>query len=62
MKIMPMKRVNLQLSHAMSKDLEKLSKRIGLDTTNAIRYCIARTLEAEGITRQGEYRAEKPER
>ena len=49
MKIMPMKRVNLQLSHAMSKDLEKLSKRIGLDTTNAIRYCIARTLEAEGI-------------
>lgn len=49
MKIMPMKRVNLQLSQAMSKDLEKLSKRIGLDTTNAIRYCIARTLEAEGI-------------
>lgn len=49
MKIMPMKRVNLQLSAAMSKNLERLAARLGLDTTNAIRYCIARTLEAEGI-------------
>lgn len=62
MKIMPMKRVNLQLSSAMSKNLERLAARLGLDTTNAIRYCIARTLEAEGITREGAYRPEKPER
>ena len=62
MKIMPMKRVNLQLSPAMRKNLEKLEEKLGLDTTNAIRYCIARTLEAEGITREGAYRPEKPER
>lgn len=62
MKIMPMKRVNLQLSSAMSKNLERLAARLGLDTTNAIRYCIARTLEAEGITREGAYRPDRPER
>ena len=49
---MPMKRVNLQLSPAMSKNLEKLALRLGLDTTNAIRYCIARIVEQEGITRE----------
>lgn len=59
MKIMLMKRVNLQLSSAMSKNLERLAARLGLDTTNVIRYCIARTLEAEGITREGAYRPER---
>ena len=56
---MPMTRVHIGLSSAQLKALDKLATRLGLDRTNAIRYCIARTLEAEGITREGAYRPER---
>lgn len=40
-------RINLALTPAMLRQLDQLAKRIGLDRTNAIRYCIARTYDAE---------------
>ena len=47
---MAMARVNLYLSEAQIRALDKLAQKLGgLDRTNAIRYCIARCLEAEGI-------------
>lgn len=39
-------RVNLALSQAMLKDLDKLAARYGFDRTNAIRYCIRFTCDA----------------
>jgi hypothetical protein len=59
---MPMKRIPLFLELTMLRDLMRLAAKIGSDRAGAIRYCIARTLEAEGITREGAYRPEKPER
>lgn len=59
---MAMTRVHIGLSPAQLKAVDKFAERRGLDRTNAIRYCIFRTLEEEGITREGAYRPEKPER
>ena len=46
---MPMQRIPLFLDLSMLRDLMKLARKIGSDRSGAIRYCIARTLEAEGI-------------
>jgi hypothetical protein len=42
-------RINLMLTPALLSQLDRLAKRIGLDRTNTIRYCIARTFEAEAV-------------
>ena len=46
---MAMKRIPLNLNEAQLRGIDKLAEKLGLDRTNAIRYCIARTLEAENI-------------
>lgn len=46
---MAMKRIPLNLNDSQVKAIDKLGLKLGLDRTNTIRYCIARTLEAEGI-------------
>jgi hypothetical protein len=43
------KRINLVLTAGMARNLDKLGAKIGIDRTNTMRYCIARTLEVEGI-------------
>ena len=48
---MTMQRLHLGIAAAQLKNLDKLAKKLGLDRTNAIRYAMARTLEAEGIVR-----------
>jgi len=40
-------RINLALEAPLNKRLGILAKRHGLDVTNAIRYCIARTCNVE---------------
>jgi hypothetical protein len=43
-------RVNLYLDDALARGLDKLCLKLGgLDRSSAIRVCIARMLEAEGI-------------
>jgi len=44
---MASRRINFAMAPAMLKNLDKLALKIGLDRTNAIRYCIARTCEIE---------------
>ncbi len=46
---MVLKYVNLGLTAAQLRRLEKLAQKLGLDRTNTIRYCIARTAELEHI-------------
>lgn len=49
LKFMAMKRIPLFLDLAMLRDIMKLAAKIGSDRAGAIRYCIAKTLDAEGI-------------
>ena len=44
---MALKRIHVALSAAQIKNLDKLAAKIGLDRTNAVRYCIARITEVE---------------
>jgi len=44
---MKAKRINLGLSVAQYKALEKLAVKFGLDITNTIRHCLARVMEQE---------------
>jgi len=44
---MGMTRINLGLAQPMLKDLDKLAAKYGFDRTNAIRYCIRFTCDAE---------------
>jgi len=44
---MALTRVHIGLTAAQLKALDKFAQKLGLDRTNAIRYCISRTLEAE---------------
>lgn len=53
---MALTRVHIGLSPAQLKVVDKFAERRGLDRTNAIRYCIFRTIEAE------EKAPEKPEK
>lgn len=48
---MALTRVHIGLTAAQLKALDKFAQKLGLDRTNAIRYCISRTLEAEEILR-----------
>lgn len=48
---MAVKRIHIGLSPAQLRTLEKLSAKLGLDTTNTIRYCIARIAEQENVAR-----------
>ena len=59
MLFMPMIRIPLFLDPAMLRNVMKLAAKIGSNRVGTIRYCVARTLEAEGITREGAYRAER---
>lgn len=40
-------RIHIGLSEAQLKAVDRLALKLGLDRTNAIRYCIARTVETE---------------
>lgn len=46
---MAYKRIHVSLSPAQFKLLEKLQAKLGLDTTNTIRYCVARIAEQENL-------------
>lgn len=46
---MALKRIQVGLSPAQLRILEKLSTKLGLDKTNTIRYCVARVAELEGF-------------
>lgn len=46
---MVLKHINLGLTAAQLRKLEKIAAKLNLDRTNAIRYCISRTAEVEGI-------------
>lgn len=59
MLFMSMIRIPLFLDQSMLRNVMKLAAKIGSNRVATIRYCIARTLEAEGITREGAYRPEK---
>ena len=43
-------RINVGFTSAQLKSLDKFAVELGLDRSNAIRYCIARTIEAEKRT------------
>jgi hypothetical protein len=45
---MVLKRIHLGLTAAQLRKLDKLAAKLGLDRTNAIRYCIARVSDLEG--------------
>lgn len=47
---MALRQFHVGLSTAQAKVLEKLSAKLGLDKSNAIRYCISRIAEQENIT------------
>jgi hypothetical protein len=47
---MALKRIHLSLEPAHLRRLDKLAAKLGLDRSNALRYCIARTADAENIT------------
>jgi metal-responsive CopG/Arc/MetJ family transcriptional regulator len=40
-------RINLSLAPAMVRDVDKLAEKYGWDRTNAIRYCVRQTCDAE---------------
>lgn len=46
---MVIKHINLGLTAEQLRKLEKIAAKLNLDRSNAIRYCISRTAEAEGI-------------
>jgi antitoxin component of RelBE/YafQ-DinJ toxin-antitoxin module len=46
---MALKRIHLTLPPAHLRRLDKLAEKLGLDRSNALRYCIARTADLEGI-------------
>jgi hypothetical protein len=46
---MPLKKIHFGLTAAQAKVLERLAAKLGLDKTNTMRYCLARTAEQEGI-------------
>lgn len=46
---MALKRIHLTLAPASLRRLDKLAAKLGLDRSNALRYCIARTADAEGV-------------
>jgi hypothetical protein len=43
---MVIKRINLGLTAAQLRKLDKIAAQLNLDRTNTIRYCIARSAEA----------------
>lgn len=49
---MAIKRIHIGLTPAQLKILEKLNARLGLDTTNTIRYCVWRIAEQEGVLKE----------
>lgn len=51
---MALKRLQVGLSSAQLKLLEKLAVKLGLDKTNTLRYCLNRVAEQEGLTRHAE--------
>jgi metal-responsive CopG/Arc/MetJ family transcriptional regulator len=48
---MALKRIHVAIPPPMLKNLDKLAERYAMDRSSAIRYCLARTLEEEGITK-----------
>lgn len=46
---MAIRRIHIGLTPAQLRILEKLSGKLGLDTTNTIRYCVWRIAEQEGV-------------
>jgi len=46
---MVLKHLNLGLTAAQLRRLDKLAQKLGLDRTNTIRYCISKAAELEGI-------------
>ena len=46
---MALQRIHLSLEPAQLRRLDRLAARLGLDRSNALRYCIARIAEQEGI-------------
>jgi antitoxin component of RelBE/YafQ-DinJ toxin-antitoxin module len=46
---MALKKFHVGLSAAQMKMLEKLAAKLGLDKTSAVRYCITRIAEQEGL-------------
>lgn len=44
---MAMVRINLAITPALLRDLDKLAARYGFDRTNALRYCIRRVCDEE---------------
>ena len=46
---MILKHINLGLTAAQLRKLDKIAAKLNLDRTNAIRYCISRTAESEGL-------------
>jgi hypothetical protein len=48
---MAIKRIHIGLTPAQLRILEKLNGKLGLDTTNTIRYCVTRIAEQEGVLR-----------
>ena len=49
---MALKRLQLGLSTAQVRLLEKLSAKLGLDKTNTLRYCLNRVAELEGLLKE----------
>ena len=46
---MILKNINLGLTAAQLRKLEKLARKLDMNRSDAIRYCITRTAEAEGV-------------
>jgi metal-responsive CopG/Arc/MetJ family transcriptional regulator len=46
------KRVPVLIPTEMLRNLDKLAERYAMDRSSAIRYCLARTFEEEGVTPQ----------
>lgn len=46
---MAFKHINLGLTPAQLRLIDKIAAKLNLDRSSAIRYCIARTAETEGI-------------
>lgn len=44
---MALRRVHIGFAPAQFKLLEKLARKLGLDKTNTVRYCVARIAEQE---------------
>jgi hypothetical protein len=46
---MAVKRIHIGLTPAQLRILDRLNRKLGLDTTNTIRYCVSRIAEQEGL-------------